>query len=98
RVDGDRYEVEADDDFPLLRLMLSSVESKFVMDGGSAKDVYLRVEADRGYASTSKLWSPGQFSIVLAPGHETALVASTEPWRAVAALQPAEAQAFDTER
>ncbi len=95
---GSRYEIEAGDDFPVLRVTVSSHESRFVVDGGRAKDVYLRVEADRGYTAHSHLWSPGAFSVDLPAGGEVALVASSEEWNAVTALQPSEALDFENER
>ncbi|HEY2805224.1 MAG TPA: amylo-alpha-1,6-glucosidase [Gemmatimonadales bacterium] len=95
---GSRYEIDAGTDFPTLRLLVSSHESRFIVDGGSAKDVFLRLEADRGYQAHSQLWSPGAFSIDLPVGGEVALVASSEEWNAVTALQPGEALAFETER
>ena len=97
-VHGDHYEVRAQGDFPELRFMVSTHNARFVVDGGTAKDVFLRLEADRGYAPQSTLWSPGHFTIDLAPGHEATLVASSEPWNAVTALLPNEALSFELER
>ena len=98
RVVGDRYEIDAGPDFPVLRILPSGQDWRFVVDGGAAKDVYLRVEAERGYTAQSRLWSPGAFRIELPAGGEASLVASSEPWNAVAALQPSEALAFELSR
>ena len=98
RVMGDRYEIDAGPDFPVLRILPSGQDWRFVVDGGAAKDVYLRVEAERGYTAESRLWSPGTFTIELPSGGEASLVASSEPWNAVAALPPSDALAFENSR
>lgn len=94
----DRYEINAGPDFPALRLFLHGERSRFVVDGGMRREIHLPVEAERGYESRRVLWSPGSFTIELAPGQEAALVASSEPWNAVASLDPGEALHYERGR
>ncbi len=93
-----RYEIHAGDDLPVLRLLLSLPQSKFVVDGGARREIFLRVEADRGYEAQRPQWSPGFFAVDLQPGNAVAVVASTEPWSAVQAISPDEAFLFERER
>lgn len=98
RVRDDRYEIVAEGDYPRLLLMPVTRETRFVVDGGSRKDVFLRMEADRGYEAQRNLWSPGFFTLEIGAGETAALVASAEPWNAVTALEPDEALGFELER
>ena len=56
------------------------------------------MESRRGYDSIGALWSPGYFRADLAPGHEITLIASTEAWDTILALDPAQARATEAER
>jgi predicted glycogen debranching enzyme len=98
RVMDDRYEILAEGDYPPLRLMPVTRETRFVVDGGSRKDVFLRVEADRGYDPARRLWSPGYFTLEIGAGGIASLVASSEPWNAITSLTPEEALNFELER
>jgi predicted glycogen debranching enzyme len=97
-VNGTHYEVSTAPGFPVLRMMLSVAEARFVVDGGARRDVFLRVEADRGYEALNPQWSPGFFSVGVQAGQSVAVVASSEPWNAVEALSPDEAFQFERER
>jgi predicted glycogen debranching enzyme len=55
-------------------------------------------EAERGYRSRGQLWSPGYFLTQLRAQRGVALIASTEPWGTLQALQPATARAIAIER
>lgn len=98
RVTDDRYEIAANDDYPALRLLPCGEHSRFVVDGGTRKEIFLRAEAERGYEAQGALWSPGYFVLELAPGERAAIVASCEPWNAVVALRPEEACEYEHER
>jgi predicted glycogen debranching enzyme len=52
------------------------------------RQVLYPVEQSRGYEATGDLWSPGHFAVTLGPEGPATLVASTEPWEAVDALDP----------
>ena len=56
------------------------------------REVLYRVEESRGYdARRATLWSPGYFRVDLTRDQDATLVASTESWETMLALQPDEA-------
>lgn len=96
---GNRYEIVATEGkFPTLRLSLSAERFSFTSNGGMRREVYFRKDAARGYNPRGVLWSPGYFTIELSQGQEIALTASTEPWKNIEALKPAEAIELERER
>jgi predicted glycogen debranching enzyme len=96
---GSLYEIAAGPDQPILRLtMIGGEEPLFVADGGSRRECVFSAEADRGYDSRGWEWSPGYFRVELAKGGSTCLIAGTEPWHTVLALDPEEARRFELER
>ncbi|MFO1058724.1 MAG: amylo-alpha-1,6-glucosidase [Dongiaceae bacterium] len=94
----DRYEIAAGPGLPPLRLWLTGQEVRFVLSGGRRREVAYRDEAERGYESRGPLWEPGFFSVDLPPGGEITLIAATEPWDPIIALQPADVLANDRAR
>jgi predicted glycogen debranching enzyme len=95
----DRYELCSGwPGLPPLRLGLNGANASFTVAGRTLKAVCYELEARRGYESVGDLWSPGFFAADLAPGEETGLVASTESWETLRALQPREALAAELER
>ena len=57
---GDRYEVSAGPDLPILRLAVEGAEGPtFTADGGSRRERFYDIEAQRGYDLRGWLWSPG---------------------------------------
>jgi len=78
-----------------LRMIHLGNEAQFTIDCQAIKNVLYEVERSRGYASRGDLWSPGYFSAKLTPGADTTLVASTEVWEVLSALDPR--QAWDAE-
>jgi predicted glycogen debranching enzyme len=78
-----------------LRLVHLGNEAQFTIDCQVIKNVTYAMERSRGYTSRGDLWSPGYFSAKLMPGAETSLVASTELWEVLGALDPK--QAWDAE-
>jgi predicted glycogen debranching enzyme len=88
---GDQYEVSAEGNFPFLRFSLYGPDKGFVLSGGQFKTVFYRVEQSRGYECRGQLWSPGYLRTTLHPGQTFTVVASTEPWETILALQPDEA-------
>ncbi len=89
-VAGDHIEIAEEADHPALRLYLSGDRGTLTLDGGRFREVFYRVEADRGYESRGQMWSPGYFSAALDVDHDATLIASTESWRTVLALSPKE--------
>ena len=94
---GDRFEIHGAD-LPRLRLFLHSPTGAFVHDRGRFRQVFYRVEYQRGYDSLGTLWSPGYFRVTLEPGEEATLIASTDDWDSLLALNPQEARAAELER
>ena len=88
---GERYEISAAPDFPPLRLLLESADGAFSVNRETVQSIFYRSEAERGYESQGVLWSPGYFSAELHPGQKVTLIASTEPWITILALQADEA-------
>ena len=98
RLCGSRYEIHSRDNFPPLRLLVEATSSHFTYECGTVHDAYYERDAARGYESRGALWSPGYFSLALVPGKTVTLVASTEEWHTLAALEPEAALATETQR
>ena len=85
---GDRYELFAHPDLPRLRLRAHGPAAVFRVAGHSIQHVLYPVEQSRGYEAMGDLWSPGYFRMMLEPQGTGTIVASTEPWEVVDALDP----------
>jgi predicted glycogen debranching enzyme len=94
----DRYEVAAGGNLPALRLRLTGGRVAFTFRPESVPEVLYRVEESRGYDAKGELWSPGHFKVDLTVGETATLVASTERWETLLAMDPAEAFAAETGR
>jgi hypothetical protein len=98
-VRGNRYEISAKPDLPILRLALEGSESPiFTADGGSRRERFYDTEAQRGYNSRGWLWSPGYFAGETRKDCPLTLIAATEAWHTVLALNPDDALNFEGER
>ena len=99
RARGKRWELLGDDRYPALRL-LPLGRAELVLDGGSVRSSGYEIERDRGYDHHGPVFSPGYIRFVLdeSGARETALVASTEPWETLEALDAEEALAAEHER
>ena len=95
---GERYELCATEEWPSLRMLIYGPAAALTLDAKGRAEVPYRMEAMRGYESAGSLWSPGYFRVDLVQDRPVTLVASTEPWDVVAALQPAEALHAEVER
>jgi predicted glycogen debranching enzyme len=84
----DRYEVRSGQDLPHLRLRMHGPAISFHVACEMIRHVIYPVEQSRGYEATGDLWSPGYFQTSLETGTSATLVASTEPWEAIDALDP----------
>src|SRR4029453_12088511 len=85
---GDRYELCARSELPRLRLRMHGPSAAFRVSGHTIQHVLYPVEKSRGYEATGDLWSPGSFRVTLEPQGAATVVASTEPWEVVDALDP----------
>jgi predicted glycogen debranching enzyme len=95
---GCQYEIYSNHDFPPLRLHMDGDKSRFIFDGGSTREIFYEHDALRGYEGRGLLWSPGFFSIPLSVNQSATLIASTENWHTLTALDPASAFATEVER
>jgi predicted glycogen debranching enzyme len=95
---GAEFEIDSREELPPLRLRLESAESYFTHEGSSRRDIFYERDAERGYESRGTLWSPGCFSSVLRSGSPVTLIASTEDWRNITALDPDDAYATENDR
>ena len=94
---GPRYEIAAGG-IPPLRFHVAGDGTAFTHEENSIRDVFYRTEHRRGYDSTGDLWSPGYFRMTIEKGRDAVLVASTESWETVFALDPEEALAASRAR
>jgi predicted glycogen debranching enzyme len=88
---GNQYEVFTDAPMPPLRFRLDGPNAGFVLQGGSFKTIFYRVEQSRGYECRGPIWSPGYLRTTLRPGETFTVIASTESWETILALDPEEA-------
>ena len=99
-VDEDRYEFVPPESshFPPLRICLHGHTRALTVESRCLQSLLYRVEQRRGYGAVGELWSPGYFRATLTAEHPVSLVASTESWDTLLALQPDEALASTRER
>ena len=99
-VDADRYEIHAAPArLPPLRLLLRGGERRaFVLDARHDEHISYRVEQHRGYEAVGHLWSPGYLRAELTPESPVTLVASTEDWSAILAMDAADVREIERER
>jgi predicted glycogen debranching enzyme len=88
---GSQYEVFTDPPTPPLRFHLHGPNAGFHLDGGRFREIFYRVEQSRGYESRGPVWSPGYLGATLHPGETFTVIASTERWETILALEPEEA-------
>ncbi|MFB3908111.1 MAG: amylo-alpha-1,6-glucosidase [Candidatus Eisenbacteria bacterium] len=98
RVTGDRYEVWMHPDFPPLKIVMVGERGAFTLAAQHIEKVFFRSEKERGYQSSGRLWSPGEFRVDLSSGESATFLSSTETWEEMLALRPAEAQEAEQER
>ena len=83
----DQYEVASESEVPPLRFLLYGENPALSVDRQTIEEVVYRIEASRGYSSRGDLWSPGWFQLTLSKGHSGSLVASTEKWEIIRAME-----------
>jgi predicted glycogen debranching enzyme len=96
-IHGQRYEVQGPV-YPPLRMTVRDGDAEFTHRGGRFNEIGYHTEAERGYHSSGLLWSPGYFTVQLRPNRPCTLIASTEDWSTILALEPTEALESDLRR
>lgn len=94
---NDHYQVSTKD-FPSLHLKIEGQRARFTLESRMIRNTYFRIESKRGYESVGDLWSPGYFKVDLHPEKLATLIASTENWETIQALNPHEALNAEKER
>jgi predicted glycogen debranching enzyme len=94
----DRFELSDGSDMPALRFQIRGPRAAFTVDGKRTSQWLYRLEKSRGYDGYGELWTPGHFRIELSREQETTLVASTEAWETIQALEPPAARLAEQER
>jgi len=98
-LEGSRFEIVASEsNFPPLRLLLQGQVKGFMHTGPETREVIYPIEGERGYACRGFLWNSGYFVCDLRTNHDVNLIASTENWDVIDALQPATAYELEVER
>jgi predicted glycogen debranching enzyme len=92
------FEVSAGPELPALRLRLYGDRAALTLDEMGWSEVPYYMEKLRGYESVGSLWSPGYFRADLRPEQSVSLVASTESWEAIEALNPDDAGRAEHDR
>src|SRR5439155_26757132 len=73
-------------------------DATFTLKGKRIDQVLYPVEESRGYQARGDLWSPGYFRLGLRVGERATLVASTESFETMMALEPKDALASEEGR
>jgi predicted glycogen debranching enzyme len=95
---GDRFEIVPGAELPPLRLFLYGEDKAFTVVPESFDNVAYTLEHNRGYEAAGDLWTPGYFRLTLGPDAPGTLVASTESWETIGALNPTELPAAERSR
>jgi len=99
RMSRGHYEIHTNDNFPPLRLYVHGEQATFAHAGGELREIVYQSEAERGYHSRGRLWSPGVFTVRLGgTPRDATLIVSTEEWPVVTAIQPKDAMESEAER
>ena len=95
---GDHFEIAPGGDLPPLRLYLYGEGKAFTITPELLTNVTYALEQNRGYECCGDLWTPGYFRLQLSPETPGTLVASTESWETIGALNPVELPHADRQR
>jgi predicted glycogen debranching enzyme len=87
---GDRFEIAQGGDLPPLRLFVYGSDKAFTLQAQTFGPLAYPLEQRRGYECSGELWSPGYLRLTLRSDESGTLVASTEPWDTIGALDPEE--------
>ncbi len=95
---GDRFEVSGPGPWPSLKMRVEGEAQTFRAFPERNDKANYRWEAARGYEASGVLWSPGYFELLLSKQSPAFLVASSEPWETMNAVEPGRAWAYERER
>lgn len=95
---GDRFEVSSSGPLPSLKMRVESERQTFRTFPEREDKANYRWEAARGYEASGSRWSPGYFEVLLSKQSPAFLVASSEPWETMNAVEPGRAWAYERER
>jgi len=95
---GDRFELTPGGDLPPLRMFLYGAEKAFTVTPERFDHAVYTLEQNRGYECCGDLWTPGYFRCQLLPDSPGTLVASTESWETIGALDPIELPTAEQQR
>jgi predicted glycogen debranching enzyme len=95
---GDRFEVSTGGPLPSLKMRVEGDSPVFKFYPEQQEKVNYRWEEARGYAAHGTLWSPGHFRVNVSTQTPASLVASSETWDTMNAVDPARAWQFERER
>ena len=95
---GDRFELAPGGDLPPLRMFLYGSEKAFTVVPERFDHAVYVLEQNRGYECCGDLWTPGYFRCELTPDAPGTLVASTESWETIGALDPIELPTAEQQR
>jgi predicted glycogen debranching enzyme len=87
---GDKFEIVPGTDLPPLRLFVFGKEKAFTVLPETYEHIVYGLEQNRGYECCGDVWTPGYFRFTLKSGEYGTLVASTESWETISALNPTE--------
>ncbi len=87
---GDRFELSPGGELPPLRMFVYGDEKAFTVVPEKFDNAVYPLEQSRGYECCGDLWTPGYFRFQLSSERPGTLVASTESWETIGALDPFE--------
>jgi predicted glycogen debranching enzyme len=87
---GDRFEILPGSELPPVRMYLHGTDKAFTVLPETLSDISYGLEENRGYECCGDLWTPGYFRLTLGPTTPGTLIASTESWDTIGALNPEE--------
>jgi predicted glycogen debranching enzyme len=96
--DEDLYEFTAASELPTLRMRVCGARTAFTIERWILPESLYVAERDRGYEPVGQLWSPGFFRADLTVDRSVALVASTEPWPVITAMNAEDVLDAERER
>ena len=97
-VSDDEFEIGSSPDLPVLRMLIFGPGAAFTCESQITHEIPYVTERSRGYDWEGSLWSPGYFRCDLGEGEKTTLVASTESWEIIRALNPEDALRAEFDR
>jgi predicted glycogen debranching enzyme len=97
-LNASRFEVSSAGQLPSLKIRVEGAGQTFHSFPEREDKADYRWEAARGYEAAGVLWSPGYFEVSLSDASPVFLVASSETWEVMNAVEPQRAWEFERER